>query len=141
MAKIRVFVDSNVWFSAFYKKGLPSKLIEKLSQKKFEVVISQLVLEEIVKNIEKKLPHALPLVYQFFQTYPLTVLKNPVKKELKSFEKLAEKKDLPILVAAINYRCRFLITGNVKDFKIDRLDKKYNLKILTPGKAIKIFHF
>ena len=45
--KTRVFVDSNIWFSAFYKKGKASELLEKLISEKYTVVISELVLEEI----------------------------------------------------------------------------------------------
>jgi predicted nucleic acid-binding protein len=38
MKKLRVFIDSNVWFSAFYKKGIASDLIDKLLQKKLEKI-------------------------------------------------------------------------------------------------------
>lgn len=38
--RVKVFIDSNVWFSAFYKKGSIPGLLEKLDNKGYEVVIS-----------------------------------------------------------------------------------------------------
>lgn len=137
MRKARVFIDSNVWFSAFYNKGVASDLIERLLQEKFEVVISELVLEEIIRNIEKKVSRALSLVYRFFQEYPITVVRNPKIGQLQKFRGLAQKKDLPILVSALNYKCNFFITGNKKDFKISRIKKRHHLLILNPREMLR----
>ena len=53
-----VFIDSNIWFSAIYKAGNCSQLLQTLSQNKWEIVISELVLREILRNIEvKNHPH------------------------------------------------------------------------------------
>lgn len=134
--KIKVFIDSNVWFSAFYKKGLISELLEKLNNEKYEVLISQLVLEEIIVNIKDKLPSILSLVYNFFQEYPVTIVKNSSMDELKNHFDLADKKDLPILTSALNYKCNYFITGNIKDFEVGKIKKKYGLKVLTPRKML-----
>jgi len=137
MRKAKVFIDSNIWVSAFYKKGVASDLIERLLQEKFEVVISELVLEEIIRNIEKKVPRALSLVYRFFQEYPITVVKNPKIGQLQKFSELAQKKDLPILVSALNYKCDFFVTGNKKDFKISKIKKQHHLLILNPREMLR----
>ena len=134
--KTKFFIDSNVWFSAFYKKGVCYKLVKKLISKNFQVVVSQLVLEEIFKNIGKKFPKTLADVYQFFEQYPIVVVKNPSLKQLKKHKSLADRKDLPILVSAINFECDFFITGNTKDFKIKKIKEKFGLKIITPKKAL-----
>lgn len=136
MKKARVLVDSNVWFSVFYKKGITSDLISELLRKKFETVVSELVLEEVIRNIENKLPEALPLVCRFFQEYPITVVKNPKPEQLQKFAGLAQGKDLPILISALNYKCNFLITGNKKDFKTSLIKKQHNLLILNPREML-----
>lgn len=136
VSKPRVFVDSNVWFSAFYKKGTASELINSFLQKRFEIVISEQVLEEVLKNIKNKIPQALHLAYQFFQVCPLTIIKDPQLKELEKFAGLAEKKDLPILIPALKYDCRFFITGNKKDFRIRKIKKNHHLVILNPREAL-----
>lgn len=134
--RTKVFVDSNVWFSAFYKKGVASDLIETLLQKDYEIVVSELVLEEIVRNIKNKVPLALSLVHQFFQEYSLTVVKDPRVDEIQKYVSLAQSKDLPILASALNYQCRFFITGNKKDFQINSIKKQYHLSILTPREIL-----
>jgi len=134
--KTKVFVDSNVWFSAFYKKGVASDLISKLLRKKFEIVVSELVLEEVIKNIGKKLPAALSLVYQFFRECPVTVIKNPKIRQIQRFAGLAQRKDLPILVSVLNYKCNFFVTGNKKDFKISSIKKQHNLLVLSPREML-----
>lgn len=135
--KPKVFIDSNVWFSAFYKEGVASRLLKKLDDEKYEVVISQLVLEEIVVNIKKKLPSVLPLVHDFLRQYPITVIKNPSSGTLRRFIGLADKKDLPILVSALKYQCDYFVTGNIKDFKTSRIRKKHGLEISIPREALK----
>lgn len=122
--KTKVFVDSNVWFSAFYKKGVASDLISKLLRKKFEIVVSELVLEEVITTLS--------LVYQFFRECPVTVIKNPQIRQIQRFAGLAQRKDLPILVSVLNYKCNFFVTGNKKDFKISSIKKQHNLLVLSP---------
>lgn len=138
MKKLRVFIDSNVWFSAFYKEGICSRLLRLLSDSSHEIVISEQVLEEIIKNIQEKIPQALTLVIQYMDTVKPTVAKNPSRPLLPRYNKLADKKDLPILISAIEYRCDYFITGNIKDFKIQQ-GSKTTLKIYTPSQFIQTY--
>jgi len=124
MAKLPIFIDSNVWFSAFYKEGTCSRLLRDLTNLSCEIVISELVLEEIIRNIKQKVPDALSLVIEYLDKIKPTVVKNP--------------KDLPILVSAIDYKCHFFITGNIKDFKMEEIKKKTGLKVLRPSEFIKL---
>lgn len=140
--KVKLFIDSNVWFSAFYKKGTASELLEKIFSDSFEVVISELVLEEIFRNIKSKVPAALDLAYRFFREYPVTVVKNPVLENLGKYRGMAQKKDLPLLLSAVNYQCDYFVTGNLKDFSILKIEKKFNLLILNPREMlVKISRF
>jgi len=137
MKKIKVFVDNNVWFSVFYKKGVASNLINRLLQEEFEVIISELVLEEIIRNIENKLPKVFSLVGKFFQEYPITIVRNPnIKEQPQKYIGLAQKKDLPILASALNYKCNFFVTGNKRDFKIFLIKKRYHLLVLNPREML-----
>jgi len=137
--KTKVFIDTNIWFSALYKKGPASILLEKLLSKKYTVVISELVLEEIIRTLEEKLPDRAELVKQFLLSYPITIVKNPLVTEMPNYQKLAEGKDMPILVAAINYQCHCFVTGNLKDFKIKEIKKRFSLKIISLKEALGIF--
>jgi conserved hypothetical protein TIGR00305 len=133
MKNKKIFIDSNVWFSAFYKKGVCSNLIETLHQLNFGIVICELVLEEILKNIKQKIPDALPLVIEYLKIIKPTVVKNPKKEVALKYKNLASLKDIPILISAFEYRCQYFITGNIKDFKVKLIEKKLNLKIIKPA--------
>lgn len=137
--KIKVFVDTNIWFSAFYKKGPASELLEKLISEKYMVTISELVLKEILANIKEKLPLKTELVRGFLLSYPLTIVKNPSPLEIRNYQNLEEKKDLPILISAINYQCHYLVTGNLKDFQIKKIESRYHLKIVSLKEALEVF--
>jgi len=138
MKNEKIFIDSNVWFSAFYKKGVCSNLIELLRQLNLEIVISELVLEEILSNIKEKIPDALPLVIEYLKIIKPTVVKNPKKETALKYKNLASLKDIPILISAFEYRCQYFITVNIKDFKVNLIEKKLNLKIIKPAKFLMI---
>lgn len=133
MSKDKVFVDANVWFSAFYKEGVCSKLLRKFKENDKEIVISEQVLEEIIRNIKLKIPNALELVIEAIKELDPTVVKNPLAEDLKLYCDLAKLHDLPILVSAIKYDCQYLITGNKKDFNGLKINKRCSLQILTPA--------
>ena len=136
MAEIlRIFIDSNIWFSAFYKKGPAFVLLEKCRKKKYEVVVSQLVLEEIITNIKKKLPQKLEEMRNFLMTYPLTIVKNPKKEDVFKVRDFAHRKDTPILTVALNYKCQYIVTGNLKDFEEKSIKRKFKLQVISLRKA------
>ncbi len=138
MKKPRIFIDSNIWFSAFYKEGVCSKLLRYLHEVSWEIVISELVLEEVIRNIKEKLPQAMALIVEYFSTIRPTVVKNPLKGELLVNRGLAPLHDLPILIAAAQYKCAYFITGNLKDFKSDLIKRRFRLQIINPSDFLKL---
>ncbi len=73
-------------------------------------------------------------------------LKAVVKKRLKVVKLLHNKQiklkykncvkdlnDAHIVAGAVESKVNFLITFNLKDFEINRIKEKYNIKIMTPG--------
>lgn len=127
-----VFIDSNVWFSAFYRKGIYSKLIEKSISLGWKVCISELVLEEAIRNIQLKTPHVLLFFTSYLKANKIIVLKNPSITILLQYKGLAEKHDLPILVSAIEYKCNYFITGNVGDVNLKKIEYKSKIIIMSP---------
>lgn len=128
-----VFIDSNIWFSAIYKTGICSQLLQILHQNKWMIVVSELVLEEILRNIEAKKPSASQLASEYIKTIDPIVVKNPDETLLDPYLGLAHPDDLPILVSAIQYHCRYFITGNIKDFQVESIKKRTKLKVMTPA--------
>lgn len=131
--KTSVFIDSNIWFSAFYKEGVCSKLLKIVESSEFQVNISELVLEEIIRNIKLKIPKALPYSLDYLKTNRIIVLKNPEFRLLEKYKKLADFEDLPIIISAFESKCDYFITGNIKDFNLILIKKVSRIKILTPS--------
>lgn len=132
-----IFIDSNVWFSAFYKKGVCSKLLNIIESSGWQVCVSELVLEEVIKNIQLKIPSALSFFIDYLKEYKIIILKNPPTTHLLQYGDLAEKHDLPILISAIDYKCTYFITGNIKDFKVNQIKNKLRLKVIMPSDFLK----
>ncbi len=131
MEKIKVFVDTNILFSAIYndfKGSYPSLLIKLGLEKHFELYISNLVEFEIKKNVLKKQPHK-------------EILLNNLLSKINKLEDvlidIEEIKNLPIadkvlLSTAVYNEIDFFITGNKKDFLFLYRKTIYKTKILTP---------
>ncbi len=134
--KTSVFIDSNVWFSAFYRDGTCSRLLNLVESSKFQINISELVLEEIIRNIQLKIPRALPYFLDYLKNNKIVILKNPYSKLLEKYKKLAHFEDLPIIVSAFESKCNYFITGNIKDFNLILINKISKIKIVTPSEFL-----
>lgn len=91
--------------------------------------ISQKVIDECLKNLHIKLPDAVPNFEQII-SHAVTVLENPSGEESAKYGKMAHKKDLPILTAAIKIKAQFLVTFNTKDFYPN---PELGVTVLEPG--------
>jgi predicted nucleic acid-binding protein len=79
--KLRVFLDSNVIFSGLYSaEGAPGIILERLIEGELKGVISQQVLDEVVRAIKLKLPEALPALRKLLMSLPLEIRPDPLLK-------------------------------------------------------------
>lgn len=136
--KNKVFVDSNIWFSIFWGSVELKKIINRLARD-WEVYVSEQVLVEVIRNIKQKLPKELSKVNDFFSTYPVQVVKDPGKLEVKRLVGLADLKDLPLLAGAIRVNCDWFLTGNIKDFKVKAIKHKFKLLVISPSDFVEYF--
>jgi len=80
-----------------------------------ELVTSTQAITEVERNFEKKLPSKLPEL-RLIISRSLRVAPDPEPEELIPYAGQADPKDLPILVAALKQRCRFLLTFNTHHY-------------------------
>ncbi|MDP4011527.1 MAG: PIN domain-containing protein [Candidatus Roizmanbacteria bacterium] len=135
-----VFIDSNVWFSAFYKEGVCSRLLKNIQSLGWQVFVSELVMEEVIKNIQLKIPKTLSFFINYLKENNIVVLKNPSATHLLQYRDLAEKHDLPILISAIDYKCAYFITGNLRDFRVDKINNKFGMRLIMPSDFLKLLN-
>ena len=129
--KIKVFLDSNVWFSALYTdlEGSYPSLILKLAQEElFELYFSTLVELELRYNVRKKIPAKEKKIDILLKGAKRLV---DVRFDLKLLNKLSEK-DQIIISTAIYHKMDVFITGNIRDFSYLLGKKIGKTLILTP---------
>lgn len=91
------------------------------------------MVDECRKNLHLKLPGAQPAFEKILST-SLTIAVNPSKEKMADYTNMAHKKDLPILVSAMQVNAQFLVTFNTKDFHSTR---ELGLKVEKPGDLLK----
>ena len=138
-AKTRVFLDSNVIFSGLHSPdGAPGNILERFIEGDFLAVISQQVLEELVRTIKEKLPAALPALRSLLLSAPPEVCKDAAPEEVARWARVIHEEDAPILAAAVAARPDLLVTGDAHFLSSPGIAKKSGLRILTPARFLKL---
>ena len=127
-----VFIDTNVWFSAFYGSINCKAIIQLQVEGKIKAVVSRQVLRELVTNINKKMPKGMAPLKKFMEFAPPMVVENAdiVSPQVAKY---VDKKDQIIFQSAINSKSKLFVTGNIKHFNAKSIS---NVKILTPNEAV-----
>lgn len=133
-SSINVFIDTNVWFSAFYGSKNAEKLIKAHIEGEISAIISQQVLHELVRNISAKVPRAVKPMEKLFKSAPPKIYKDPQKID-KTLRSLVDSKDQVIFQAAVNSGTKIFVTGNIKDFDVEKIKKLLGVEILTPNQV------
>jgi predicted nucleic acid-binding protein len=118
-ARPRVFIDADVLFagSASPSEHGASLVILRMAEiTLIEAYISQQVLSEVERNLEAKLPQALT-AFRLIVSRCLQVVPDPTPAEVQASDGLAEATDLPILVAARQTGCPWLVTFNTRHYR------------------------
>ena len=110
----RVFLDTNVLVSALYSAdGPPAAILRLHVDERITIVVSQLVVEELIRAIRRKLPDALPPLREFLLTTPPEVVPDPSGDEIQRFAPAVNRSDAPVLAAAVNADADYLVSGDV----------------------------
>lgn len=130
----RVFLDADVLFAgaASPSQHGASLLILRMAEITLvEAVASQQVITVAERNLEEKLPQALP-AFRLIVSRCLQVVPDPQASDLSAHTGEPGAKDLPILVAALREHCPWLVTFNVRHFQPGHPD----LSVLRPGEFV-----
>ena len=109
----RVFLDTNVLVSALYSAaGPPAAILRLHVDERITIVVSQLVVEELVRAIHRKLPDALPLLRELLLNTPPEVVPDPSADEIQRLAPGVNRSDAPVLAAAVNAGADYLASGD-----------------------------
>jgi hypothetical protein len=118
-AKPRIFVDADVLFAgaASPSEHGASLLVLRMAEITLvEALTSEQVIVEAERNLAEKLPQALP-AFRLIASRCLRVVPDPSALDLQPCRGLADRADLPILVAALREGCPWLVTLNVRHYQ------------------------
>lgn len=135
LKKNRVFFDSSVLIAGLASPEGASGMLLALSEMGLIIpVISEQVVIEVIRNIEKKMPRHLPHYYKLFKILPFE-LADPTDELIKRAEGFINQKDTVILAAAMNSNIDYLVSLD-KHFLNDNLTK-LPFTVCSPGELIK----
>lgn len=136
-ARPRVFLDSNVVFSGLYSaEGAPGIILERFVKGSIRVVVSQQVLEEVVRTVKAKLPSALPALRRLLVSTPPEVVADPQRRELERWMNKLPLGDAVILAAAIGAQPDYFITGDRHFTESPGVAEEAGLRIVTPAQFL-----
>jgi predicted nucleic acid-binding protein len=118
MNKPLVFLDADVIFAgaAAPTEHGASHVVLRLGEiTLIDCVTSTQAVTEVERNLAEKLPKKLPEL-RLLLSRCLRVVPDPTPQELIPYRGQADPKDLPILVAAVQQGCRFLLTFNTRHY-------------------------
>ncbi len=130
----RVFLDSNVIFSGLYSpEGAPGVILDHFVKGSISIVVSQQVLEEVVRTVRAKLPDALPALKRLLMGIPPEIVADPESREVERWMNKLPLGDAAILAAAIEAQPDYFITGDRHFTEDPRIAEEAKLHIITPA--------
>ena len=139
MRPIRVFFDASVLFAAGYStSGYARDLIRLAVRGKLQMIVSQDVLDEVGRNMERKAPERVEAYRELLGLIDLEIVPDPANEEVWVVEEYVVQKDAPIVAAAIIAQPDYLVTFDRRHL-IDppEVAAKSGLKIVTPDVIVK----
>ena len=138
-SKPRVFLDSNVIFSGLYSpEGAPGIIFEHFVKGNISVVVSQQVLEEVIRTVKEKLPDSLSALRRLLVNTPPEVAADPQLPDIKRWTEKLHLGDAAILAAAIAAQPDYFITGDRHFIENPDIAKETGLTIVMPAQFLKI---
>ena len=134
---MRIFLDSNVLISGIYSPvGPPYKILRLHLAERLRMVVCQLVINEVIRNLKAKKPEGLPVLYQLLSNSPPEIAANPSAEDVNIWKEYLDAEDSIILAAAIHARVDCFVTGDKHFHSTELKSQKLKLKILTPAEFV-----
>ena len=137
--ELRVFLDTNVIFSGLYSPdGAPGIILERFVKGSISVVVSQQVLEEVIRTVKEKLPGVLPVLRQLLVNTPPEVIADPKLPDIEPWRKKLHLGDAAILAAAVTAQPDYFVTGDRHFIGNQGIAEEAGLHIITPAQLLKL---
>jgi predicted nucleic acid-binding protein len=136
---IRLFLDASVLFAAAYSStGASRELVRLALQGDVQLLVSQFVLEEAVRNLSDKASSEISATFQqLIDALDLEITSDPSKEEVLDAAAYTALKDAPVVAAAINAQVDYLVTLDRKHLIVPpEVAEGSGLFIVLPADAL-----
>ncbi|MGQ9825815.1 MAG: putative toxin-antitoxin system toxin component, PIN family [Desulfotomaculales bacterium] len=131
MEQTKVFLDSSVIIAGLASKKGGSYEVLALAELKIIIpCISEEVVSEVFRNVQKKLPGSTAHFFALFKKLPFKII-DPFEEDLARARKLINEKDAPILAAAMSGKVDWLLSLD-RHFLKAGLEEKAGFQLGTP---------
>lgn len=138
MKRIKVFLDSSVLIAGLASRKGGSHEVLALAELGIIIpCISEDVVSEVLRNVQKNLPNSALHYYNLFKTMPFKVM-DASEKDTEYAKTLINEKDAPILAAAISGSVDWLLS---LDKHFLRLERSPGFNVGTPGMFLQMLAF
>lgn len=132
---MRIFVDSDVIISSLLSSsGAAHLLITEESLTLFISSISRIELEVVVDRLSIEKEKLNTLIVSNVHITLLSQSLTDIKELFKEY--VWDKDDAHIVAGAKSSEANFLITYNLRDFKVGKIKKDFNIITVTPGQFL-----
>ena len=129
---IRAVLDTNIFISALFWRGIPYHVVKKGLEGNFHILVSQGILEEVGEKLYQKFKFPVEDTRTFLEV--ITVDSYLVEPEEKVRIVKDDPSDNKIIECALAGRAHFIVSGDKHLLKI----KEYkNIRIITPRQFFK----
>ncbi|OGQ18604.1 MAG: putative toxin-antitoxin system toxin component, PIN family [Deltaproteobacteria bacterium RIFCSPHIGHO2_02_FULL_40_11] len=131
---LKVCIDTNVWISGLLYSGVPAEVVDLALKKKFELILSKFILDEL----EKKLIHKFELNPKLASQLIFRIAEVAALYEPKGLFHVVSNMhaDNLILETAWIGKAQYLVTGDRKHLL--PLEFFKNVEIISPSDFLKI---
>ena len=130
---VKVVVDTNILISATLFGGNPEKILNLVEEGKIKILISEEILEEFRKVLQKKFGFSLNMAELAASGIGETfTLITPIQRINIIKEKEADNR---VLECAVEGKAQYIITGDIKH--LQPLKEYRGIKILSPAQFLK----
>ena len=136
MTSTKIFVDSDVVISSLISKNGAAYILL-FKTKNLEALISNFSKKElymVAKNLKIKREKLKKLIKERLKILKLKKNLAEIKKEFKDY--VTDSNDCHILAGAVYTKVNFLVSYNLKHFKIEKIKNSFKIITLTPGKFL-----
>lgn len=134
MTPIRVFLDSDVIIASLLsEKGASYFLLHDQSFGNIEFFITDFSFMEI-QEVIKRHPIEAEKLSELVEKRLVVKKLDPVSAKQKRMQDfVSDDNDMHIIAGASQAEVKFLITYNIRDFKVDLIHKAFDIKVIKPA--------